>query len=947
MALIGEMQYLTIGGNTYSLPSGGGGSVTSIAVSNATNGGLSVSGSPISSSGTITIGHSNVLSSAQTTQAVYPIKIDKNGHISAYGTAVTISDTKNTAGSTDSNSKLFLIGATSQAANPQTYSHDTAYVGTDGYLYSNSNKVLVEKYGTDSTGVVITPYVSEYGSNFSIYCNRNDNTNNAQQAMQLNVSDGNVNIADVVDERAFIAVYARSLYPNGNVFITGLPTPTQNDQAANKKYIDDSINALDGSITGTAGAGKTLTAFSQTNGKVTATFGNISITKSQISDFPTIPDVSGKIDTAGTGLSKSGTTLNHSNSVTAQTTQAVYPIKIDAQGHISAYGSAQTILSIGTTSSTAAAGNHTHDIGLGSTTDTTSGVTLASATKYKLTAGGKSVYFTMPTIPTVPSNIVNTITTTAGTHTTISSQTGTVSFNVPTKTSHLTNDSGFITSYTDEKVKVSASSSSTIYYPILATTTGTATRQIDSSFGGLTYISIPGTTSTIGTATLQLGNETASGTANNENGILRMCGTTTKYHSLQAVSGYPAANRSVYFPRYANNMYLTCTSNTSAVGGATTKPVYVDDTGCIQAVTSIPYSLLTGAPTSMTPTSHTHGNITNGGDITATAPTIASGDQLIINDDSASKVTNGPTFDGSTTTKALSQKGTWETFSNSLLYGECTIAAATAAKTVTVNSSFKLVTGATIAVKFSNTNTADAPTLNVNSTGAKALKRTNSTYAGTSSHTSWVAGETVPLLYDGSSWLIMNNMAQNNYVTQSYSSSNTDYNLALSAYTSTNGGATTLNHSNKIKGNPSTGRITTADLSSSDIDTFVDSLNYSQINAVDYVVEQGASGNWHYRKWNSGIGECWLPSYNPGTYTIGTTRGSLYSGANLTLTFPIVFTSSPSVTGNVSLGTDAYVVWLQFNGLGTTTAQCRMVSSGSVAANSNYLISVYVIGRWK
>ena len=58
--------------------------------------------------------------------------------------------------------------------------------------------------------------------------------------------------------------------------------------------------------------------------------------------------------------------------------------------------------------------------------------------------------------------------------------------------------------------------------------------------------------------------------------------------------------------------------------------------------------------------SHVHGNITNGGDITATAPTIASGDQIIINDHSASKITNGPTFDGSTTSKYLSQKGTWE-----------------------------------------------------------------------------------------------------------------------------------------------------------------------------------------------------------------------------------------------------------------------------------------------
>lgn len=56
-------------------------------------------------------------------------------------------DTKNTAGSTNSSSKLFLIGATSQAANPQTYSHDTAYIGTDGCVYSDGKKVSVEGHG--------------------------------------------------------------------------------------------------------------------------------------------------------------------------------------------------------------------------------------------------------------------------------------------------------------------------------------------------------------------------------------------------------------------------------------------------------------------------------------------------------------------------------------------------------------------------------------------------------------------------------------------------------------------------------------------------------------------------------------------------------------------------------------------------------------------------------
>ena len=58
--------------------------------------------------------------------------------------------------------------------------------------------------------------------------------------------------------------------------------------------------------------------------------------------------------------------------------------------------------------------------------------------------------------------------------------------------------------------------------------------------------------------------------------------------------------------------------------------------------------------------SHAHGNITSGGDITATAPTIASGDKLIINDESESKITNGPSF-GTSTTQYLANNGTWQT----------------------------------------------------------------------------------------------------------------------------------------------------------------------------------------------------------------------------------------------------------------------------------------------
>ena len=52
----------------------------------------------------------------------------------------------------------------------------------------------------------------------------------------------------------------------------------------------------------------------------------------------------GKAYSAGTGISINGTTINHANSITAQPTQAVYPIKIDAQGHITGYGSAVTVV---------------------------------------------------------------------------------------------------------------------------------------------------------------------------------------------------------------------------------------------------------------------------------------------------------------------------------------------------------------------------------------------------------------------------------------------------------------------------------------------------------------------------------------------------------------------------------------------------------------------------
>lgn len=90
-----------------------------------------------------------------------------------------------------------------------------------------------------------------------------------------------------------------------------------------------------------------------------------------------------------------------------------------------------------------------------------------------------------------------------------------------------------------------------------------------------------------------------------------------------------------------------------------------------------------------------------------------------------------------------------------LPYGVCSTAAGTAAKTVTTTSAkFSLATGAIVAVKFTNANTNAAPTLNINSTGAKSIKRAGTTAISTSvTNPAWVAGAVVIFIYDGTNWI--------------------------------------------------------------------------------------------------------------------------------------------------------------------------------------------------
>lgn len=120
--------------------------------------------------------------------------------------------------------------------------------------------------------------------------------------------------------------------------------------------------------------------------------------------------------------------------------------------------------------------------------------------------------------------------------------------------------------------------------------------------------------------------------------------------------------------------------------------------------------------------------------------------------------------------------------------------------------------------------------------------------------------------------------------------------------------------------------------------------------ADDYVVEHGTNGIWTYRKWNSGIAECWGTRENVSTSFTAWTNGWYYayfSGQN----FPFTFTDIPVITQHCSsAGNDIYATGASignFGGLASTTntggTTLYRAGSGTVSVTVRY----YAIGKWK
>jgi hypothetical protein len=131
---------------------------------------------------------------------------------------------------------------------------------------------------------------------------------------------------------------------------------------------------------------------------------------------------------------------------------------------------------------------------------------------------------------------------------------------------------------------------------------------------------------------------------------------------------------------------------------------------------------------------------------------------------------------------------------------------------------------------------------------------------------------------------------------------------------------------------------------------------------VDYIVEQGESNGWTYRKWNSGMAECWRIAETTATITNKYGDAHYFDGdvndananinkkiAFLSIDYPFEFKTRPIVQAQLMF-TEKHQVDIrvgQYTDSLTKTPHYHLCAPFPIEKELTYRISYYVIGKWK
>ena len=143
---------------------------------------------------------------------------------------------------------------------------------------------------------------------------------------------------------------------------------------------------------------------------------------------------------------------------------------------------------------------------------------------------------------------------------------------------------------------------------------------------------------------------------------------------------------------------------------------------------------------------------------------------------------------------------------------------------------------------------------------------------------------------------------------------------------------------------------TVSGLTATDVQAALDEeLDKIDILSTDYIVEEGTDGIWTYRKWNSGIAECW--GKHKFSNIPATAWGNIYMASCGSVNFPAGLFNNDDVKclAFLDAGPNGYSGMLGYGGSIPTTKDHTpdfMVSRGT-QYTGDYYVTINATGTWK
>lgn len=156
--------------------------------------------------------------------------------------------------------------------------------------------------------------------------------------------------------------------------------------------------------------------------------------------------------------------------------------------------------------------------------------------------------------------------------------------------------------------------------------------------------------------------------------------------------------------------------------------------------------------------------------------------------------------------------------------------------------------------------------------------------------------------------------------------------------------------SNTMAKYDSSKHLNSENMTSQELSDFFSSLNLSgaglETTQADWIVEQGVDGIWTWRKWQSGIAECWGTYETTTEYTASTAAAGGYRAIVSNVAIPTIFTTAPTATATHNGGSSHY--WGAIVNVSTDlSALSFTLDRGSAVSSGTIRVTFRLSGRWK